>query len=97
MRHRFLYACTNCWARVYLPVGCAVRDHPSVVGFHTARNIDLDAQPLWTLPWALSSEYTTFEDESSRIHLRIPVETDELRLAVDDDGTLVSVAVRDRT
>ncbi|MFC6964510.1 DUF7351 domain-containing protein [Halocatena marina] len=90
--HRFLYTCTNCWARVYLPVGCAVRDHPSVIGFHASHNAELDTQPLWNLSWALSCEYTTFDSDHSCVHLRIPIETDELHLSVDDGGTIVSVA-----
>ncbi len=90
--HRFLYTCTNCWARVYLPIGCAVRDHPSVIGFHTTHDVELDTQPLWDLPWALSCEYTTFDSDQSCVHLRIPIETDELHLSVNDSGTIVSIA-----
>ncbi|WP_438268211.1 DUF7351 domain-containing protein [Halocatena salina] len=90
--HRFLSTCTSCWARVYLPVGCAVRDHPSVIGFHTSHGVELDTQPLWNLSWALSREYTTFDSAQSCVHLRIPIETDELHLSVNDGGTIVSIA-----
>ncbi len=92
--YRFRIACEECWAMANLPVGCLVRDHPRVVGFHAERGISLDERPLWDLDWALHEEFlTVLADDPPRVRLRIPAGSDELRLTFDDEGSVVSSRV----
>ncbi|MCO8242578.1 MULTISPECIES: hypothetical protein [unclassified Haladaptatus] len=95
--YRLRVTCTECWAMANLPVGCLVRDHPRVVGFHAERDAPLDAHPLWNLDWALHEDFlTVLADDPPRVRLRIPAADDELRLTFDAEGSVVSTSVVER-
>ncbi|ODR80207.1 hypothetical protein BG842_18845 [Haladaptatus sp. W1] len=95
--YRLRVSCSACWAMANLPVGCLVRDDPRVVGFHAERGVSLDERYLWDLDWALHRDYlTVLDDDPPRLRLRIPLDSEALRLTVDNEGTVVSTTVSER-
>ncbi|WP_266079325.1 DUF7351 domain-containing protein [Haladaptatus caseinilyticus] len=95
--YRLRVSCRECWAMSNLPLGCLVREHPRVVGFHAAHGVDIDARPLWDIDWALHHEYLSLVGtDPLSFRLRIPLDDEELRLTFDDEGTVVSTEFRGR-
>lgn len=95
--YRLRMTCCECWAMANLPLGCLVRDHPRVVGFHAAHGVDIDARPLWDIDWALHRDYlSVVETDPLSLRLRIPLDDEELRLTFDGEGTVVSTEIERR-
>ncbi|GAA5048009.1 winged helix-turn-helix domain-containing protein [Haladaptatus pallidirubidus] len=92
--YRLHVTCRECWAMSNLPLGLLVRDHPQVVGLHTARDVDIGSTPSWDIDWALHRDYlAVVSDDPLTLQLRIPLDDEELQLTFDDEGTVVSTEI----
>jgi DNA-directed RNA polymerase subunit RPC12/RpoP len=93
---RYGLDCTQCWMSGFLPIGCLLVDHPAVVSFHWNRGHEVHSSYLWEFEWALSKEYQEPKEEDDRlVELSIPVESDELRITVNNSLDIVTITETD--
>lgn len=98
---RVEHECQRCHHTIYSSVGLVLLDDAEVVSFYRDHGVDLNAVPYWTLEWCVTDEYTTIEqygdDERPwRITVRVPVDDEELVVALDSDLNVLDTKRRAR-
>ena len=91
------HTCRRCGYRLESTVGLTLLDHADVLVFHSERGVDLNTAPFWQFDWCVSDVRTEIvSDEPLRVQLTLPCENDELRVLVDDTGSVLETAVVER-
>lgn len=84
--------CRNCSFYSYLPVGVRLLDVAPVVGRLAERGVDVDARPLWELPFVTeAARVTVREREPWSVLVEAPTPGGRLDVLLDDDATVESV------
>jgi len=90
------HVCTRCRYRLRSTVGLTLLDHAETLVFHANRGVDLNTEPFWAFDWCVSDARTTVvsaDDEPLRVRLALPCGGDELRVVVDETGTVVETTL----
>jgi len=84
------HACQRCSYDLDSTVGLLLLDDPEVLRFHADRGVDLSSTPFWAFDWCVSDAATTVvPEEPLRVRLTIACAGDEMRVGVDESGTVV--------
>ncbi len=87
----FRVTCERCGLRFETSVGFAVVRHPAVVAFYHDRGVDIRTRPPWTLSFCDATEPVTLvSDDPLRVRVDVQHNGDELRLTLDEGGTVVN-------
>ena len=93
------YECTQCERWAYLSVGEHLLHTLELLGFFRDRGYDLDAIPLWELPWTLPSavdDYTTVTSiDPPTFELHVPLDGDELVVTLDETFDVVDTTTNE--
>ncbi|OYR84879.1 transcriptional regulator [Halorubrum ezzemoulense] len=90
------HACRRCSYDLRSTVGLLLLDDADVLRFHADRGVDLSSVPFWTFDWCVSDAATTVvSEEPLRVRLTIACAGDEMRVGVDETGTVVETDAPD--
>lgn len=79
------YQCEHCDVWDFGSAGEHILNHPDVVAFHRGYGIDSNTVPYWELDWVVTNERTTVVAEDPiRVQVTIPLDTEELRVTLDE-------------
>lgn len=93
------YECTQCDRWAYLSVGEHLLHTPELLGFFRDRGYDLEAIPLWELPWTLPSavgDYTAVvSTDPVRFEIRVTLDGDVLTATLDETFDIVDTTTNE--
>jgi len=89
--HQVKHACERCSGHLLTTVGEVLLTHPAVVSFYHDHGVDVDAVPMWELPFCVSDRAVAVESRDPvRLHVALEHGDDALVLVLDEQ-----LAVRD--
>jgi hypothetical protein len=75
-------------------VGLSLLDDSRVVAFYADHGIELNTCKHWTLQWCVTDETTTFDSDTTRVTVSIPLDDETMDVTLDGDLQVVATERR---
>jgi hypothetical protein len=90
----FHLSCENCSFYSYVPVGIRLLDSASTVGQLATRGVDVEADPLWGLPFVTEADCVTVRGRDPwDVLVEAPTPTGIVAVTLDGDADVSSITV----
>lgn len=87
-------SCQNCSFYSYVPVGVRLLDHPAVLGRLYDGGVDVQRQPLWSLPFATEADCVSVRSRSPwAVAIETEIEGGTLEVHLGESVTIQSVSI----
>lgn len=87
-------SCENCSFYSYVPVGIRLLESPSAVGQLATRGVDVEADPLWELPFVTEADCVAVRERDPwEVLVEAPTPAGTVSVALDGEAAVASITV----